>query len=54
MNVSRKVTYLLRKYDWFVQEYANSTPKWDELTLLKYFWGEAAKQIVSPRGRPNS
>ena len=34
MNVSKKVNYyLLRKYDLFIQEYAKTTPKWDELTV---------------------
>ena len=52
MNVSKKVNCLLRKYDLFIQEYAQATPKWDELKMLMLF-GEAVKQIVPPRGRPN-
>ena len=39
MNVSKKVNYLLRKYDLSIQEYAKATPKWDELTLFECFGG---------------
>ena len=34
MNVSKKVNYLLRKYNLPSQEYAKVTPKWDELTFF--------------------
>ena len=53
MNVSKKVSYLLRKHDLFIQEYAKATPTWDELTVFDAF-GEAVQKRVSPRERPNS
>ena len=49
MDVSKKVNYLLRKYDLFMQEYAKATPIWNELTFLpvsKGFpegWGQTVR-----------
>ena len=45
MNVSKKVNYLLRKYDFFIQEYDKATPKWDELTFF-----ECAYQVRRGKG----
>ena len=39
MTVSKKVSYLLRKYDLIIQEYAKVTPQWDELTFFNTFGG---------------
>ena len=54
MTCPKKVNYLIRKYDLFIQESTKVTPQWDELTFLECYVGEAVKQIVSPRGRPDS
>ena len=54
MNVSKKLNYLLRKYDLFIQEYTKVTPKWDELNVFECLWGKQLQTNVSPRGRPNS
>ena len=35
MNVSKKGNYLLRKYDFAIQEYAKAIPKWDELAFFE-------------------
>ena len=35
VNVSKKVSYLLRKYDLFIEENAKATPKGDELTFVE-------------------
>ena len=44
MNVSKKVNYLRRKYDLFIQEYAKVTPEWDELTFLECLGGKQFKK----------
>ena len=51
MNVPKKVNYLLRKYNLFIQEYAKATPKWNELTLFDTFGGRSFTNS-SPKGAP--
>ena len=36
-NFSKNINNLLRKYDLFVEEYAKTTRKWDELIVFEYF-----------------
>ena len=40
LTILWKINYLIRIYDLFIQEYAKSTPKWDELTLCLCFGGK--------------
>ena len=49
MNVSKKISYLLRKYDLFIQDDAKVTPKWDELTFLNALGGINLKSSF-PKG----
>ena len=41
INVSKKVNYLLRQYDLFIQENTKVTPEWGELTFGNAFWGSS-------------
>ena len=33
-NDSKEINYLIRKYDLFIQEYVETTPKWNGLIVL--------------------
>ena len=53
MIFPKKVNYLIRKYDLFIQEYAKVAPKLDELILGNVFGGSSLKDSF-PKGEPNS